>query len=158
MKLNAKSEYALRAMVDLASRPGEQTTLEEIAERQQIPPAILPGIVQTLSKAGLVDTVRGYGGGVRLARPAAQVNARMVLEALEGPLHLYRCESARGPCDLGLGRRCPLRALWDKTQSEMLEVWERTTLADLAAANGSSLQERATKGSRRSRALSSGKA
>jgi len=50
-------------MVDLASRPGSRRTLEGIAQRQQIPPAILPGIIQTLARAGLVETVRGYGAG-----------------------------------------------------------------------------------------------
>ncbi len=132
MKVNAKTEYALRTLIDLAARRREQTTLEEVAERQKIPATILPGIVQTLAKAGLVETSRGYRGGIRLGQPARDINVRMALEAIEGPLQLYRCESAKASCPLGLGSKCPLRTLWKKTQSQMLQVWEQFSLADLA--------------------------
>lgn len=132
MKLTAKSEYALRAMVDLARRPGKQTTLSEIAERQNIPAALLPNVIQVLAKAGLVETLRGYGGGVRLGRTAEEINVRMVLEAVDGPLRLYRCRTIRGSCRSGQERRCPLRALWDATQGRILDLWERVSLAVLA--------------------------
>jgi len=132
MKLSAKAEYALRAMIDLASRPGEQTTLEGIAHRQKIPVTILPNIIQTLARAGLVETLRGYRGGVWLGRPAEQINVRKVMEAIEGPLRLYRCDSPRGFCPLGLGEECLLRDVWEKTQGRVLEVWEEVSLADLA--------------------------
>jgi len=132
MRVNAKSEYALRAMVDLVSRTENLTTLDEIARRQSIPASILPSIMQTLAKAGLVETVRGYGGGARLGRPPEEIKVHMVLEAMEGPLELYRCRSLEGPCPLGLGRHCPLRGLWEQTQALMLDLWAKTSLADLA--------------------------
>ena len=132
MKLNAKSEYALRAMLDLATRPLEQTTLNEIALRQSIPPAVLPAIFQLLARAGLVETVRGYHGGVRLGRPAAEVSVRMVFEALEGPLKLHRCDSMQGSCGLDLNPQCPLRGLLEETRRRVLELWGATSLAELA--------------------------
>ncbi len=131
MQVNAKVEYAMRAMLDLAARPGEQTTVEEIADRQHIPPTILPGIIQTMTKAGLVESSRGYGGGIRLARSPRDISVQTVWEAIQGPLELYRCNS-KGPCPLGLGEECPLKSVWEQTQERMLEVWERTSLADLA--------------------------
>lgn len=132
MKLNAKSEYALRAMLDLANRPLEQTTLNEIALRQSIPPAVLPAIFQLLARAGLVETVRGYHGGVRLGRPAAEVSVRMVFEALEGPLKLHRCDSMHGSCGMDLSPECPLRGLLEETRRRVLEFWGATSLAELA--------------------------
>lgn len=133
MKLSAKSEYALRAMVDLASQPGEKTTLDRIAGRQRIPEAMLRGIAQSLARAGLVETVRGYGGGVALAGPADRISVRMVMEAVEGPIQLHRCRSRQHHCPLGLGERCPLRALWDSTEGRLLELWDGVSLAALAS-------------------------
>jgi len=150
VRVNAKSEYAMRAMLDLAARPQEQTTLDEIAGRQRIPATILPGIFQALAKAGLVATVRGYGGGVRLARRPEEITVRMILDALEGALRLYSCDSPNGPCPLGLGRHCPLRALWEKTQDGILQLWTNTSLADLAKTHRAPARRRA----RRPRALS----
>ncbi len=135
MKLNATSEYAMRAMLDLARRAGEQTTLDEIASRQHIPVTMLPNIVQTLAKAGLVETTRGHGGGVRLGRPAEEINVRTVLQAVQGPLQLHRCDSVKRSCPLGAGERCPLRGVWEKTESRMLELWEQTSLSDLVEAH-----------------------
>ena len=151
MKLNAKAEYAVRAMLDLAARPQEQTTLDEVAARQCIPPNVLPNIFQTLAKAALVQTVRGYGGGVRLAQAPQDISVRQVLEAIEGPLELYRCERHRDNCPVGLGRHCPLHSLWQETQSRMLDLWGQTTLADLARGNGKvkSASRRAPGGPRR---------
>jgi len=132
MQITAKTEYALRAMVELASCEGETSTAAEIAARQGIPEKILPGIVRSLATAGLVETARGFGGGVRLAQPPEAVSVRDVWEALEGPLELSRCAAAGSNCPIGLGERCPLQGLWERTRARMLEEWSSTTLRDLA--------------------------
>ena len=143
MQVTARTEYAMRAMVDLASGDGERTTVEAIAARQCIPPKILPAIVHALARAGLVETTRGYRGGVRLARPAGQISVKTVWEAVEGPLEFYRCKSAGAACPIGLGRGCLLRKLWERTRSEVLRQWQETSLADLARPRGRTRLRRA---------------
>ncbi len=119
-------------MLDLAQREEEQTTLEEIADRQGVPATMMPGLVQALARAGLAETMRGHGGGVRLGRPAEEVSVRDVLEALERPLELHRCRDLHRHCPRGRATDCALRKLWTDTEGAVLEVWEKTTLAQLA--------------------------
>ena len=67
VRFSAKTDYALRAMLDLTMHPEARTTFPAIAERQGIPRKFLPTVLQSLIQAGLVRTIRGYGGGVELA-------------------------------------------------------------------------------------------
>ena len=119
-------------MMDLAILGGEQTTFEEMARRQGIPATMVPALVQTLARAGLAETMRGHGGGVRLARPAEEITVRQVLEALERSLRLRRCPEMQRTCPRGTEAECALRRLWEETEAAVLGVWERTTLAELA--------------------------
>jgi len=128
VELSAKTGYAVRAMVDLAAQKGGQTTFEEVARRQNVPPNFMPQIMRDLRRAGLVTTVRGFGGGVRLAAPPGEISVRAVFEAVEGPMALYRC-LAQAEC--GHEGDCALREVWLLAQQEMLKVFERATLADL---------------------------
>jgi Rrf2 family protein len=128
LELSAKTEYAVRAMIDLAAQGGGQTTFDEIARRQRVPPTFIPQIMRDLGRAGLVTTVRGFGGGVRLAMAPEAISVRAVFEAVQGPMALYRC-LAQAECDHEAD--CALRDVWIAAQAEMLRVFERTTLADL---------------------------
>ena len=123
-------------MLDLAQGEGGQTTLEEIAERQGVPPTMMPGIVHALARAGLAETARGHGGGVRLGRPAEGISVRHVLESLERPLRLQRCEELGPRCPRRGQAACALREMWARTEAAVLGVWEATTLAELARPQG----------------------
>jgi Rrf2 family protein len=133
MQVTARTEYAMRSMFELARNGEKRTTAEQIAKRQCIPATMLPSIIHALARAGLVDTLRGHQGGVRLARPADQITVRQVWEAVEGPLEFHRCQRARETCPLGMGEPCRLRGLWEETRSRVLEQWEKTSLFDLAS-------------------------
>ena len=130
MELSAKAEYGVRAMLDLGLRGG-RSTFEEIAGRQGIPPGFMPEIMRDLAKAGLVVTTRGFGGGVELAVPAEDITVRAIIEALEGPLVLFRCLGGPGRCPAH--ENCVVQEMWSQAQEEMAGVLERTTLAELVA-------------------------
>ena len=98
MQLTSRTEYAVRAMIDLASLEGGQATAKEIAKRQEIPPKFLPQIMVDLSRAGLVQGTRGSGGGVRLAADPTKVTLRRIVDAIEGPMALYACLEEGGVC------------------------------------------------------------
>ena len=106
VRLSAKTEYALRAMLDLAARPTTRTTVPAIAERQGIPRKFLPMVLETLIQARLVHSIRGFGGGVELSVKPSEISIRRIIECVEGPQHLYTANS-RGnggslPLDNGL--------------------------------------------------------
>src|SRR5918996_2211727 len=91
-RVSQKTEYALRAMVELALRQEDGLVpAREIAERQGIPLRFLEQQLSTLHKAGLVESFRGAGGGCRLARPPGGIPGPDVVDALEGSLYPKYC-------------------------------------------------------------------
>ena len=129
MQLTSRTEYAVRAMLDLAKLEGGQATAKEIARRQDIPPKFLPQIMVDLSRAGLVQGTRGSGGGVRLAADPAKVTIRRIVDAIEGPMALYSCLEDGGEC-----RRagyCEVQHVWAWAQARFLKALEEFTLYDL---------------------------
>jgi len=129
-RLSAKTDYALRAMMDLAQHPNERTTLPAIAERQGIPRKFLPTVLNSLTQAGLVYTIRGYGGGVELSCKPEEISVRQIIECVEGRQIIHDCDS-RGVDYCARKTDCKLRDLLDRAGGAMLEVLEKTSLADL---------------------------
>jgi Rrf2 family protein len=128
--MSAKTEYAIRAAVELAGADHDQSIpAPAIAEAQQIPLRFLLNILADLRRAGLVDSRRGPGGGWWLARPADQITIADVVRAVDGPL-----------VDVGGGR--PGRPddetgesvtnLWVAVRSGIRDILEHTSVADLA--------------------------
>jgi len=93
MKLSTRGRYGLRALADLAIHDGgSPVTLADIARRQRISDGYLESIFAMLKKASLVRSVKGAGGGYRLARPASEISAGEVLTALEGDLSIVEAD------------------------------------------------------------------
>src|ERR687897_6022 len=88
MRVSAKTDYALRAAVELAAAwdGGQPVKGERLATSQSIPLRFLENILLQLRHAGLVDSRRGAEGGYRLARPAAEISLADVIRAIDGPL------------------------------------------------------------------------
>jgi Rrf2 family protein len=130
MRLTRRGEYALRAALDLASlEDGHLARSQDIADRQDIPPKFLPQIINALARAEIIETVRGAAGGVRLARPAAEVTVGEIVEVIDGPVALNECVVAGRPCKRR--KDCSLAPVWDRAQTAMMDVLMSTTLADL---------------------------
>jgi len=130
LEFSTKTEYGVRAAIDLAQCRGEQTTFQAIAERQDIPPKFMPQIMRDLAKARLVVTTRGFRGGVKLARSPQEITLLAVIEAIEGPIAVYRCLIALSACPRA--PHCSVRPVWMRGQEAMLSVFERTPLSELA--------------------------
>jgi Rrf2 family protein len=137
VRISAKVDYAIRAMVELAAAPPEIQKIERIATAQAIPRTFLENILLDLRHAGLVTSRRGVEGGYRLARPAAEISIADVIRAVEGPL-----ASVRGvrPDELEYtGPAVSLRGTWIELRSAIRAVLEETTLEQLvrrSAADG----------------------
>jgi len=126
------AEYAIRAMLDVAAAEGgDQVTTKEVAEHQGIPKVYLPKIVQRLVQAGLLRAHRGPAGGIALSRPAAEINMRQIIEAIDGPIALNTCLLFPGECPRE--SICPIHEIWVKTQDDLLSGLASITLSKLVA-------------------------
>src|SRR5262245_24258528 len=125
-----KVEYALRAVVHLASGAPAARTVEQIARATKVPPAYLAKVIQGLAHAGVVRSQRGIGGGISLVKAPADLTILEVVQAVD-PLKRIRS------CPLGLAahgvRLCPLHKRLDDALASVEEAFARTTLAEVLA-------------------------
>ena len=132
MRVSAKTDYALRAALELASAPDERPVKgERIAKAQGIPIRFLENILMQLRHAGLVESRRGAEGGYRLARPAAEVTLADVIRAIDGPL--AGVSGARPETLEFTGVAAPMRDVWIAVRASLRGVLERVTLADVVS-------------------------
>jgi Rrf2 family protein len=131
MRISAKADYAVRAVVELAAADGDKPVkAERIANAQEIPLNFLENILGELRHAGIVRSHRGAEGGFRLAKPANEVTVADVIRAVEGPL-----ASVRGgpPEDAAyLGPATTLPRVWIAVRANLRRVVENVTIADIA--------------------------
>lgn len=137
MRVSAKSDYAVRACVELAirspSRSAGTTKGELLGEAQQIPTKYLENILAELRRSGVVGSQRGSDGGYWLARPPEEISVADVMRAVEGPLADVRGEA---PEELEyIGQAVPLERVWIALRSALRSVLEQVTLADVAGDN-----------------------
>lgn len=133
MRISAKADYAVRAATTLAAGAAEDKPLkgEAIATSQRIPLPFLQNIFTELRHHGLVNSKRGSDGGHWLARPADDITVAEVIRAVEGPLASVRGESAE-ELDYASDSE-PLRNVWLALRSNVRQVLESVTLADLVS-------------------------
>lgn len=132
MKFSAKSEYALRALIDLTNNYGQKPIgVREIAARQGIPERFLEQQITALKKAGLVNSQRGAQGGVTLARTPQDITIYEVIEALEGAPTAVTCIGSSA-LDCTKSAQCALQDLWCRVDTAVESVLKGTTLRELA--------------------------
>ena len=131
MLISTRGRYALRVLVDMAEHSAEgYITLKEVAQRQDISEKYLESIVKELVKAGMLDALRGKGGGYRLARAPEQISVLAVLKLMEGSLVPVAClEEGSKPC-----RRmaaCRTLPLWQGLNEVVNDYLSRYSIRDL---------------------------
>lgn len=123
MNVSVKCEYALRAVLDLSlAPPGQPIRIAEVANRQKVPQKFLETILAELKKHGFLESKRGAEGGYMLARPAESITVGQVLRSIEGG------RTGRAALD----EPGPLGDFWNKVDSAVSSVIDRTTFAELA--------------------------
>ncbi|MFF5447785.1 RrF2 family transcriptional regulator [Streptomyces sp. NPDC012888] len=134
MRISARADYAVRAALQLAaSQDGGPLKAEAISVAQEIPHKFLEGILNDMRRGGLVLSQRGGNGGYRLAKPARDITVADVIRVVDGPL-----VSVRGvrPPDLSYtGPAESLLPLWIALRSNVREILEGVTLADVASSH-----------------------
>lgn len=132
MRVSARADYAIRALIELAAAEGgSHVRGESIARAQSIPAKYLENLLADLRRARLIGSQRGLQGGYRLARPASSITLADVIRAIDGPLAGVRDAA---PEDVSYpGAAASLRDVWVALRASMRAVLETTTLADVAA-------------------------
>ncbi|WP_396593136.1 Rrf2 family transcriptional regulator [Brevundimonas sp. R86498] len=138
MRLSTKGRYAVMAMADLARHgrgegaDGRAVSLAEIAARQEISLSYLEQLFARLRKGGLVRSVRGPGGGYRLAKPADETVVSEIVLAVDEPIRATRCSAhgtARG-CMMA-GEKCITHDLWEDLGDEIHRYLASVSLEDV---------------------------
>jgi Rrf2 family protein len=134
LKVSQKTEYAMRAMLELAIRRANDGDVlvpaRSLAEAQHVPLRFLEQQLGALHKAGLIESFRGAGGGCRLAREPSAIRVSEVVDAIEGSLYPMNClDVADHTCFAD--SQCGLQELWSDVHVAIRKVFEDTTLADL---------------------------
>lgn len=131
MKISMKSDYGVRAMLDLTLHHGEGPVQSaEIAARQGIPEPYLDQLLTMLRKAGLIRSMRGPQGGHTLARPAEQIKLSEIIAVLEGSFAPMYCVDEASSCERA--GTCVQREIWKSMKEAAEELLQSTTLHDLA--------------------------
>jgi Rrf2 family iron-sulfur cluster assembly transcriptional regulator len=138
MRLSTKGRYAVMAMADLARHGRERAvSLAEIAGRQEISLSYLEQLFARLRRAGLVKSVRGPGGGYRLARQADETWIADIVVAVDEPIRATRCAGQGSPrgCMIA-GERCITHDLWEGLGRQIHRYLSSVSLGDVIERRG----------------------
>jgi Rrf2 family transcriptional regulator, iron-sulfur cluster assembly transcription factor len=131
LTLTKTGDYAVRAALALATsyREGRYVTISEVAERMALPKPFTPHVLAMLSRAGIVTSKTGRGGGYRLERDPRTISLLEVVESAEGPLINSRCTLRGGACRPD--DRCVVHGAWTAAGEAFRERLREATLGDL---------------------------
>jgi Rrf2 family protein len=130
MRVSAKVDYALRAVIELAAAGDGPIKGERIAQAQEIPLKFLENILGDLRQAGIVRSQRGVEGGYWLARPPEEISVADVVRTVEGPIANVRGIGPESVSYVGSAER--LQDVWIAVRANLRAVLERVTIADVA--------------------------
>ena len=131
MRLTLWTDYALRTLIYVGAKGGRLATIAEIAESFDISKTHLMKVVNRLGQQGYLDTIRGKGGGIRLARPPAEIRVGAVVRETEEDLAVMGCLAKTGFCRIE--GCCVLRHALREATLAFLHTLDGYTLADLLA-------------------------
>lgn len=133
IKINRKTEYAIRGMIYLARQPRDQyVMIREITQATKTSPVFMTKIFQVLGNANLVVSSRGVAGGLKLSRKPEHITLREIIEATEGPVIMNVCVLDSKAC--GFSKICSAHTAWTRIKDSVNGLLEDVTLKDIAAA------------------------
>lgn len=128
--ISQTAEYALRAIVYLATNPNLPVTNKEIAEAARVPAGYLSKVLQSLGRAGLVNSYRGLGGGFILTRDPADITILHIIQAVEPIQRIHSCPLGLAAHGVNL---CPLHRRLDDAMANVEKAFAQSTVAELLA-------------------------
>lgn len=133
MKLTSRGRYAVTAILDIALHGGElPVSLADISERQAISLSYLEQLFAQLRREGIVQSVRGPGGGYQLGKTPDEINVGMIISAVNENVDVSKCKGS-GNCRND--SRCLTHSLWERLEEQIEQFLHTITLAELVAEN-----------------------
>jgi len=129
LRMSKLTDYGTMVLAQLAASDTGLTTAGQVSGATHLAQPTVSKLLKALVHAGLVTSSRGVQGGYALARPAADISAAEILDALEGPVAITECSSSHGLCDLE--SYCRVGTAWQRINSSIRKALEGVTLADL---------------------------
>ena len=130
LRISRLTDYATVLLAALAGAPERVTTAAALAEQTRIAAPTVSKLLKQLQRAGLVTSTRGLHGGYQLARPATQISAAAILDALEGPVALTDCSVGHGQCEIE--ESCRVGRVWQRLNLAIRRALYDVSLAQLA--------------------------
>jgi len=130
LRISRLTDYATVLLAALAEEPGRVQTAASLAGHTHIAAPTVSKLLKQLQRAGLVTSTRGLHGGYQLARPAAQISAAAILDALEGPVALTDCSVGHGQCEIE--ETCRVGRVWQRLNLAIRRALYDVSLAQLA--------------------------
>ncbi len=130
LRISSLTDYATVLLATLACEPETRHTATSLAQRTRLGAATVSKILKQLHRSGLVLSSRGVHGGYRLAKPASDISAAAILDALEGPLALTDCAAGSGHCDIESS--CRVGRSWQRVNLAIRRSLYDVSLAQLA--------------------------
>ncbi|MBI5874318.1 MAG: Rrf2 family transcriptional regulator [Deltaproteobacteria bacterium] len=141
-RLSKAAEYAIRGVLHLSLKAeGETCGIDEIAKAQDVPPAYLAKLFQSLARKGFVKSFRGVEGGFVLTKKPKDISMLDVIEAMEGHIYLNDCLIHAGYCPKD--DMCPVHNVWKEAQKRFIDYLKGCTFEYMA--NASKLKEKRAK-------------
>lgn len=130
MKLTRATDYALFLAAHLAElEPGENTSIGAVAAEYGIPERFLANIVNKLANAGIITTLKGVNGGIRLARDPSRITVLEVADVMEKSIALTKCQSADPYCPVM--EHCTVKGFMDYIYQQFIDLLDKTTIDTL---------------------------
>jgi FeS assembly SUF system regulator len=136
LRISKLTDYATVILARLAAQPQRRYTATQMAAETRLTSATVSKLLKQLHRHGLVLSTRGLHGGYLLARPAAQITAVQIIDALEGPLALTECASSDSHCCIE--GSCLVSKAWQRVNLAVRRSLQEITLLELAGLSGTS--------------------
>lgn len=130
MRISKLTDYATVILARLAVEPGRRCTAAQIALDTHLAAPTVSKLLKQLHRQGLVASTRGPSGGYLLARPAAEITAVHILDAMEGPVALTECSAPESQC--GIEHSCLVAGPWQRINVAVRRSLQEITLLELA--------------------------
>jgi FeS assembly SUF system regulator len=134
IRISKLTDYATVLLARLAAQPQSQFTSAQLAAGSHLATPTVSKLLKQLQRGGLVASTRGAHGGYRLARPAGEITAAQILDAMEGPMALTDC--ARDVHQCGIESTCGVGRAWQRVNVAIRRSLQEISLLDLAGLSG----------------------
>lgn len=129
LRMSRMTDYGTVVLACIAAEPGRVFSASDVAQETQLALPSVRKLLKTMNKAGLLASFRGASGGYRLARPASDISAAEILDALEGPVTLTECSAGDSHCRIQ--RHCGVGRSWQRINHRIRRALDDVSLAQL---------------------------